>query len=64
MVKPRRLPRTLILLVAKDVPRRLVGPRKRSVGVRTPPNPLYEKLIRDLRWWSGGRVVARWDIRQ
>ncbi|MBU2786439.1 MAG: L-threonylcarbamoyladenylate synthase [Acidithiobacillus ferriphilus] len=41
-------PYTFILPATKDVPRRLADPRKRSIGVRIPKNPLCENLITDL----------------
>ena len=41
-------PYTFILPATRDVPRRLADPKKRSIGVRIPANPLCEMLLKEL----------------
>jgi tRNA threonylcarbamoyl adenosine modification protein (Sua5/YciO/YrdC/YwlC family) len=40
-------PYTFILPASREVPRRLAHPRKRTVGVRIPPDPLVRALLRE-----------------
>ncbi|NMR20219.1 L-threonylcarbamoyladenylate synthase [Cellulomonas fimi] len=39
---------TFILPATKEVPRRLAHPKKRTVGVRIPDNPVAQALVREL----------------
>ena len=41
-------PYTFILPATKDVPRRLADPKKHSIGVRIPANPVCEMLLTEL----------------
>lgn len=39
---------TFILPATREVPRRLMHPKKRTVGVRIPPNPVAQALVAEL----------------
>ncbi len=39
---------TFILPATREVPRRFMNPKKRTVGVRIPPNPVAQELVQTL----------------
>ena len=41
-------PYTFILRATRDVPRRLQNPKKKTVGIRIPDNPIVQAIVREL----------------